>query len=100
MYLLDTHAVLWFLQGASEALPIRARVERSGNLVSVVSLWEAAIKVSLGKLSLPYAIADLPSICEDSGFELLPIGPDEAVAVASLPSITGPPSTVCSSLSA
>lgn len=56
--LLDTHALLWFL-GGNKALsrPERELIEDDDNicLVSKASLWEMAIKVSLGKLKL-----DLP----------------------------------------
>jgi PIN domain nuclease of toxin-antitoxin system len=57
--LLDTHAWLWFVLGDS-ALSATARsfIEDADNdkLVSAASLWEIAIKISLGKykLSQPY----------------------------------------------
>lgn len=83
--LLDTHAVLWFLQGAKEAAPVRQRIEAGHNIVSVAVFWEAAIKVSIGKLKLPYAVERLPELCHQNGFELLDISATEAVAVAKLP---------------
>lgn len=83
--LLDTHALLWFLQGADEALPVKARIEERPSGVSVASLWEAAIKVSLGKLRLPYDVAALPRLCLDNGFGILEVGAGEAVRVARLP---------------
>lgn len=53
--LLDTHSFIWFISG-DERLSSRARavIEAPGNsmLVSVASLWEIAIKHSLGKLPL------------------------------------------------
>jgi len=74
-YLLDTHTVLWFLQNAPE-LPdaVAARIEAADaiNHVSMASIWEMAIKSSLGKLSVPYSLeSDLPSILEKSGFAML-----------------------------
>ena len=54
--LLDTHAALWFFQ-ADSRLPAstRQRIEEAGAAayMSVASLWEIAIKVSLNKLTLP-----------------------------------------------
>lgn len=54
-YLLDTHTLIWFLNGSNE-LSVDARVaienDRAINLQSIASLWEIAIKVSLGKLEL------------------------------------------------
>lgn len=53
--LLDTHAFLWWVEGAP-ALPARARaaIADADNecLLSLVSAWEMAIKSGLGKLKL------------------------------------------------
>jgi PIN domain nuclease of toxin-antitoxin system len=83
--LLDTHALLWFLQGADEALPVREVIAQGDNRLSVVSLWEAAIKVSLGRLALPYEVAALPGLCESNGIGLVGVEPEDAVRVAALP---------------
>jgi len=53
--LLDTHSFLWFIAG-SNRLSVNARqlmADFENELVlSIASLWEIAIKVSLGKLDL------------------------------------------------
>jgi PIN domain nuclease of toxin-antitoxin system len=53
--LLDTNAFLWFISG-SDRLSDKARnhiVDFNNDLVlSIASLWEIAIKTSLGKLEL------------------------------------------------
>ncbi len=53
--LLDTHSFLWFVSGSSQ-LTARARalIEDTNNdrFVSAASLWEIAIKVNIGKLTL------------------------------------------------
>lgn len=53
--LLDTHAFLWFI-GGDERLSLTARtlIEDGANdaFLSVASLWEMAIKISLGRLQL------------------------------------------------
>lgn len=54
--LLDTHISLWFVGGdPALSAPSRAAVESTENerLLSLASVWEMAIKVSLGKLTLP-----------------------------------------------
>jgi len=53
--LLDTHSFLWFVSGDERISPTaRVLVEDMQNEVflSVASLWEMAIKVSLGRLQL------------------------------------------------
>lgn len=53
--LLDTHSFLWFI-GGDTSLSARARSliedDRNEVFLSIASLWEIAIKVSLGKLRL------------------------------------------------
>ncbi len=54
-YLLDTHALIWFLDGNTElSAKARTTIEDVNNAISVsiASLWEIAIKVSIGKLEL------------------------------------------------
>jgi PIN domain nuclease of toxin-antitoxin system len=62
--LLDTHAFLWFIQG-SQNLSETARnlIEDQGNqkLLSIASLWEMSIKMSIGKLDVGMTIAELVS---------------------------------------
>jgi PIN domain nuclease of toxin-antitoxin system len=52
--LLDTDALLWFMAGSDRLSPVARAAEEDAAVVclSVASLWEAAIKASLGKLSL------------------------------------------------
>lgn len=60
--LLDTHAFLWFLAG-SEQLSDAAREAMADRhnelLLSTASLWEMAIKHSLGKLTLTQPFDEL-----------------------------------------
>lgn len=54
--LLDTHAFLWFIGGSGELSSYaRALIEDEENdrYLSVASLWEMTIKVSIGKLDVP-----------------------------------------------
>lgn len=53
--LLDTHTLLWFVAGDSKlSNTAREAIESADNsaLVSVASLWEMGIKISLGKLDI------------------------------------------------
>jgi PIN domain nuclease of toxin-antitoxin system len=53
--LLDTHSFLWFIGGDDRlSLTARALIEDTTNgvFLSITSLWEMAIKISLGRLQL------------------------------------------------
>ena len=87
--LLDTHVFLWFIMGSALlSADTRALIEDEKNrkFISVASLWEIAIKSSIGKLSLsaPFdqLIAQQLSL---NGFELLPIEVSHLAAVTTLP---------------
>ncbi len=75
--LLDTHALLWWLED-TPALSAKAR-EVIGDpgttvLVSTVSIWEVAIKARLGRLDVP---DDLEGFftrqLSENGFDVLPV---------------------------
>ncbi|MBV6466092.1 MAG: type II toxin-antitoxin system VapC family toxin [Anaerolineae bacterium CFX3] len=87
--LLDTHAFLWFAAGsASTSKKARALIENAENaaFLSVASLWEIAIKVSLGKLELMEPFEKLiPEQLEDNNIGLLHINVSHAALVANLP---------------
>lgn len=87
--LLDTHAFLWFIAGsASLSGDARALIEDGTNerWLSVASLWEMAIKTSLGKLTLsaPFDVL-IPQQLNLNGVELLDIKMTHASLVATLP---------------
>jgi PIN domain nuclease of toxin-antitoxin system len=73
--LLDTHAFLWFILGNPNlSANARALIEDLANekFVSVASVWEIAIKVSIGKLALSAQFDTLiPQQLSVNGFELL-----------------------------
>lgn len=90
--LLDTHAFLWAIT-APERLSRRARrvTEDEGNevLVSVASVWEIAIKASLGRLDPDVAEIErsLPDDMERHAFQPLPVLMRHALRVATLPPV-------------
>jgi len=82
--LLDTHVFLWW-RGEPDRLKEEARRaigEAEVVFVSVASAWEAAIKMSIGRLRLP---GDMESGVKDSGSEKLPITLSHAERVIRLP---------------
>ncbi len=75
--LLDTHSFLWFIAGTDQ-LSSRARdlISDFDNevVMSVASLWEIAIKTSLGKLRLSRPFEELiPEQLEQNDFEVIGI---------------------------
>jgi PIN domain nuclease of toxin-antitoxin system len=88
-YLLDTHSLIWFLAGDPQ-LSIRARqlIEDETNqlLVSAVSLWEMAIKFSIGKLNLVQPFDQLfPHQLESNNIDMLNITVEQLKVVCNLP---------------
>jgi PIN domain nuclease of toxin-antitoxin system len=75
--LLDTHALIWFLNGNETELSVKARQlitdPANTSYVSTVSLWEMAIKIRLGSLSFEPGYDNLLGLLGQNGFELLPI---------------------------
>ncbi|MBW4622422.1 MAG: type II toxin-antitoxin system VapC family toxin [Cyanosarcina radialis HA8281-LM2] len=74
--LLDTHAFLWYFQGSDRLSPKAAEIleNTSHNLyISIASLWELAIKLGLGKLSLQSSFHDLQAVLEQLLIKILPI---------------------------
>ena len=82
--LLDTHALLWWLDDTNLASAARVRIADPDEivLVSAVTLWEVAIKCAVGKLEV-----DGPMIGQltDNGFGPLPISWEHAERAGALP---------------
>ncbi len=87
--LLDTHSFLWFVldnpQLSSTAADTIEDVDNQSYL-SIVSVWEMAIKVSIGKLSFPQPLdVFIPDQLQRNGIQLLPVRLPHALHVATLP---------------
>jgi PIN domain nuclease of toxin-antitoxin system len=85
--LLDTHVLIWYLTRPERLDPpaFRAISDPAHDVfVSVASLWEMAIKASLGKLAIP---PNLSKTIEESHFTVLPVEEAHAWAILGLPSI-------------
>lgn len=93
--LLDTHALLWSLaDGGKLSVSTQALIldTRSDLAVSMVSLWEIAIKVSIGKLRIDGQWSrQINGWLRQNRVELLNIEFGHCVAVADLPHHHGDP---------
>ena len=93
MILLDTHALLWFLND-DEKLPPEIRGIIEGDMqvfVSIASFWEIAIKNSIGKLPLECSVTEMLLTCKQYKFNLLQIEPSHLERLKQLPRIHGDP---------
>ncbi|TVR90175.1 MAG: type II toxin-antitoxin system VapC family toxin [Trueperaceae bacterium] len=90
MVVADTHAWLWWLSGdASLSSAARSALERAfgdGELgVSAISVWEAAMLVKKGRLTLALPLDELVARCETlPGLRFLPVTPRIAFASVAL----------------
>jgi PIN domain nuclease of toxin-antitoxin system len=75
-FLLDTHVFLWLIQGDPQ-LSDRARtiIADDANQLSfsVVSIWEIAIKLNIGKLKIEHSIEDIYQLLAQLKIEILSI---------------------------
>lgn len=86
--LLDTHIVLWYLDDHPKlATQAKAIIEDQSNEVwiSIVSLWEMAIKSSLGKLELADDLGIIESTLRRQGIQTLPVEVPHLIRLSALP---------------
>jgi PIN domain nuclease of toxin-antitoxin system len=95
--LLDTHIALWTLTD-DPRLSIEAReliLDPANEVcVSAVTLWEIAIKHGLerqGPGAMPIGAHDAQVLFSAAGYSLIPITPEQAVIVETLPRIHADP---------
>lgn len=85
--LLDTHALIWFLNG-DQNLSGKAKnaIEASENskIVSIASVWEIAIKLSIKKIRFQNGFNNFLELIEENGFEILPITFDHTIVLSNL----------------
>jgi len=89
-YLLDTHVVLWFFNG-DKSLTDKAKsiIEnpQHNKYISMASVWEVGIKISIGKLEFPENTKGFIYQIKKHGFVLLPINEDYIIESEQLPLI-------------
>lgn len=86
--LLDTHTFIWFNEGDIQlSKDARKAIERDDviNFISIASLWEISIKISLGKLELKTPFSSISDQILKNGFQILPITFDDTLALSKLP---------------
>ena len=92
--LLDTHALLWAV-GAPHRLPATVYNDLTNPenevLFSAVSIWEVAIKASLGRADFIIDAALIAQEACSAGFAELPVTAQHAAAVQALPPLHGDP---------
>lgn len=87
--LLDTHTFLWYIAGDEETSHHARELITDPDtdiLFSIASLWEIAIKTSIGKLDLskPYEVI-IPEQIELNSIKVLPISMADLTKVSQLP---------------
>ncbi|MDA7432912.1 type II toxin-antitoxin system VapC family toxin [Synechococcus sp. AH-601-N23] len=88
--LLDTHLLLWWLNDDPRlpaSLVTELQTKRHDALISQASLWEMAIKVNLGRLSVD--LSALEREVPAQHFQWLPISNEHLLEVAWLETIEG-----------
>jgi len=86
--LIDTHILLWFLEGNQLLATSRHQIiadPENDIFVSIGSLWEMAIKISLNKLTLSYPLAEIVDHITSENINILPILPAHAIEISVLP---------------
>ncbi len=88
-YLIDTNVLIYLLAAPSE-LSSKATniVEMEPSLfVSRASLWEIAIKQSIGKLSIELSIPEIENQCHERNIRILPVSAHAIERIKTLPDI-------------
>lgn len=87
-YLLDTHVLLWYLEGSPRLSATIAEVLFSGQydlLISAASWWEISIKLSIGKLQLATSLEEMLLEADKRRLTWLPLTSAHLLQVAQLP---------------
>lgn len=86
--LIDTHILIWFLEGNKLLSKSRRQIiadSQNDVFISIASLWEIAIKISIGKLTLAQSLEDVIKQIAIENIKILPILPEHTLEVSTLP---------------
>ncbi|MGG7663578.1 type II toxin-antitoxin system VapC family toxin [Dyadobacter sp. BHUBP1] len=89
-FLLDTHTLLWFIEGHTQmSFKAREIIENPRNkvVVSSASLFEIAIKLKIGKLALRKSLSGFLEDVENARIEIVPILNSHLAAYQLLPDL-------------
>lgn len=87
-FIIDTSTFLWFIHDSPQLSTDAKNLLESDNdiFISIVSLWEIAIKVNIGKLTLPDNYEDfIPEQLVLNDIEVLPIRMADLAIYTTLP---------------
>ena len=87
-WIVDTHAFLWFVAGQDRLGPDALKIMAANDselYLSAGSVWEMAIKVSLGRLQLQDPFETFLTERMEEGVRWLPVELKHLFSVASLP---------------
>jgi len=87
-YLIDTHILLWYIVGDKRITKDTKTIIEDNNstiYISNASLWEIAIKLSIGKLKLKGSLIDLKNYLKEKGFVILEFDFDDLNKLLTLP---------------
>ena len=86
--LLDTHALIWFVEGnATLSETARQQIIQPNNakFVSIISFWEMMIKINLGKLTIKMEFSELHRYLLEHSIQILPLQFTHILRLSDLP---------------
>jgi len=87
-YLLDTHVIIWMVEDSPNLpLAIKEIIKNPKNRIVIcsISLWEIAIKMSLGKLTLSLTFNELVDILRNGDFDFVQVEDEYLHCLSKLP---------------
>ena len=87
-YLIDTHTLLWHFNGDKQMSNSAMEILKNNKLekyISIASVWEIAIKNSIGKLQLEFSFDEIEVKLAGSNISLLNISVEHTQKIISLP---------------
>jgi len=87
-YLLDTHAIIWMVEDSPNLpLAIREIIRAPENQIAIcsISLWEIAIKMNIGKLTLNLTFEELVDVLRNGDFDFLQVEDEYLSGLPKLP---------------
>ena len=86
--LLDTHAIIWFVEGdTSLSILARKAIENPNNTkyISIISFWEMMIKINLGKLQMKIDFVMLNEYLLSKNIRILSLELSHILSLKNLP---------------
>ena len=87
-FLIDTHTFIWLIDDDPKlSTTCKSLIEDLDNeiFISIASLWEMAIKISIGKLKVAGVLQEMIEELYLRNIQILPINPSHVLKVETLP---------------